>query len=325
MAEADAAIDESLLADIEGLATEIARGGGVILAKYFGAKIEAEYKDKERTDPVTVADRECQQYLVEAISERFPDHGIVGEEDEETESDAEAVAPDTVWILDPLDGTKNFVNGLPIFACSVGVLHRGEPIAGAIWLPWPARPEGSVLHARRGGGAFQDERKLEIPQADTPKGNRLVGLPGSFGASFRFKPTMQKGPGELRVSGSIASELAMTARGTMQYSLFGSPALWDVAAGVVLVVEAGGAVTKGTLKPGGVPLLPPSISWAPGSPLVNWVPGKTTMGEVRRWSSILVAGSPGIVRHVTENLLVASSLRRRVRRTLRWKRSGSGR
>lgn len=325
MADANKAIEMSLLAEIESFATEIARGGGAILAKYFGAKIDAEYKDKERTDPVTIADRECQQYLVEAISKRFPDHGIVGEEDDETESDAEAVASETVWILDPLDGTKNFVNGLPVFACSVGVIHRGEPIVGAIWLPWPARPEGSVLHARQGGGAFQDGLKLEIPQADTPKGNRLVGLPGSFGASFRFKPTMRKGPGELRVSGSIASELAMTARGTMQYSLFGSPALWDVVAGVVLVIEAGGAVTKGTPKPGVVPLLPPSISWAPGSPLLNWDAGKTTMGEVRRWSSILVAGSPGIVRHVTDNLLLASSLGRKVRRTLRWKRSRSGR
>jgi myo-inositol-1(or 4)-monophosphatase len=325
VAEADAAIDDSLLAEIEGLATEIARGGGAILAKYFGAKIDAEYKDKERTDPVTVADRECQQYLVDAISKRFPDHGIVGEEDEESESDAKAVAPDTVWILDPLDGTKNFVNGLPVFACSVGVIHRGEPIAGAIWLPWPAKPEGSVLHARSGAGAFQDGLKLEIPKADTPTGNRLVGLPGSFGASFRFKPTMQKGPGELRVSGSIASELAMTARGTMQYSLFGAPALWDVAAGVVLVAEAGGAVMLGAPKPGTMPLLRPSISWAPGSPLVNWTPGKTTLGEVRRWSVPLVAGSPGIVRHVTDNLMVASSLGRRVRRTLRWKRSGSRR
>ena len=322
---ADAAIDENLLAEIESLTAEIALGGGAILAKYFGAKIDTEYKDKERTDPVTVADRECQRYLVEAISERFPHHGIVGEEDEGNESDAEAVAPNTVWILDPLDGTKNFVNGLPAFACSVGVIHRGEPIAGAIWLPWPAKPEGTVLRARRGGGAFQDGVKLEIPQADTPKGNRLVGLPGSFGASFRFKPTMQRGPGELRVSGSIASELAMTARGTMQYSLFGAPALWDVAAGVVLVAEAGGAVMLGTHKPGAMPLLRPSISWAPGSPLVNWTPGKTTLGELRRWSVPLVAGSPGIVRHVTENLVVASGLRRRVRHTLRWKKYRSGR
>jgi myo-inositol-1(or 4)-monophosphatase len=316
---ADVAIDESLLAEIEDLATEIARVGGAILAKYFGAKIDAEYKDKERTDPVTVADRECQQYLVEAISQRFPDHGIVGEEDEESEGGAEAVVPDTVWILDPLDGTKNFVNGLPIFACSVGVIHRGEPVAGAIWLPWHAKPEGSVLHARRGGGAFQDGIKLEIPQADTPTGNRLVGLPGSFAASFRFKPTMQKGPGELRVSGSIASELSMAARGTLQYALFGAPALWDVAAGVVLVAEAGGVVMLGTHKSGAMPLRRPYINWTPGSPLVNWTPGKTTVGELRRWSVPLVAGSAGIVRHVTDNLVVASSMRRRIRRALRWK------
>lgn len=321
MEDADTTIESSLLSEIEGLAIEIARGGGAILAKYFGTDVATEYKDEDRTDPVTVADYECQQYLVEAITRRFPDHGIVGEEEEGSESDSDAVAPDTVWILDPLDGTKNFVNGLPVFACSVGVIHRGAPIVGAIWLPWHATPEGSVLHARRGGGAFQDGVKLEIPQADTPTGNRLVGLPGSFAAAYRFKPEMRRGPGELRVSGSIAFELAMTARGTMQYSLFGTPALWDVAAGVVLVVEAGGAVMLGDHKLGAMPLLPPSISWRAGSPIGDWIPGKTTLGEVRRWSVPLAAGSPGIVRHVTDNLVLRSSIRRRLRRALRRKRS----
>ena len=324
MVDAGATLKTSLLTEIEVLAAEIARGGGAILAKYFGAKIDAEYKDKARTDPVTIADRECQQYLAEAISKRFPLHGIVGEEDEEDKSNAETVAPDTVWILDPLDGTKNFVNGLPVFACSVGVIHRGMPVAGAIYLPWPAKPEGSVLHARSGGGAFQDGQKLEIPPADTPIGGRLVGLPGSFGASFRFKSTMQKGPGELRVSGSIASEMAMAARGTLQYAIFGSPRLWDVAAGVTLVIEAGGAVMLGNRSAGATPLQRPSLSWTPASPLVNWTPGKTTIGELRRWSPPLLAGSPGIVHHVTDNLMLASSLRRRVSRTLRQKRSGSG-
>jgi myo-inositol-1(or 4)-monophosphatase len=322
--DAGATLETSLLEEIEGLAAEIARGGGAILAKYFGAKIDAEYKDKERTDPVTIADHESQQYLVEAISKRFPLHGIVGEEDEEDKESANAVAADTVWILDPLDGTKNFVNGLPVYACSVGVLHRGMPIAGAIYLPWPAKPEGTVLHARSGGGAFQDGHKLEIPPVDTPVGSRLVGLPGSFGASFRFKPTMQKGPGELRVSGSIASEMAMTARGTLQYAMFGSPRLWDVAAGVALVIEAGGTVMLGSRSAGATPLQRPSLSWTPASPLVKWTLGKATIGELRQWSPPLLAGSPGIVRHLTDNLMLASSLRQRVSRTLRRKRSGSG-
>ncbi|MDP6064332.1 MAG: inositol monophosphatase family protein [SAR202 cluster bacterium] len=323
MVDAGATLETSLLEEVEGLAAEIARGGGVILAKYFGAKIEAEYKDKARTDPVTIADRECQQYLVDAISNRFPLHGIVGEEDDEDKESANAVAPDTVWILDPLDGTKNFVNGLPVFACSVGVIHRGMPVAGAIYLPWPAKPEGSVLHARSGSGTFQDGQKLEIPPADTPIGSRLMGLPGSFGASFRFKSTMQKGPGELRVSGSIAFEMAMAARGTLQYAMFGSPRLWDVAAGVALVIEAGGAVMLGSRSAGGTPLQRPSLSWTPARPLVNWTSGKTTIGELRRWSPPLLAGSPGIVLHMTDNLMLASSLRRRVSRTLRRKRSGS--
>ncbi len=317
MANSDPTMDENLLSMIESLAIEIARGGGAILAEYFGTKVYTEYKDTDRTDPVTVADRECQQYLVEAISHRFPNHGIVGEEDEEIESNAESISPDTVWVLDPLDGTKNFINGLPVYACSVGVIHRGEPIVGAIYLPWPAKTEGTVLHARSGGGAFQDDRKLKIPAVDTPERNRLVGLPESFADTFRFKHEIRRRFGERRLSGSIAFELAMTAQGTMQYSLFIGPRLWDVAAGIVLVIEAGGILLVGSQEPGIVPLMNPSLSWRPGRPLVNWIHGKTTLGEVRQWSAPLIAGSPGIVHNVADNLVLKSSLRRRVSRKLR--------
>jgi len=75
-------IDDQLLIDIEQHAVEIARQGGVILGKYFGQKIKVEYKDKRESDPVSQADRETQDYLYKAIEARFPDHGILGEEDD---------------------------------------------------------------------------------------------------------------------------------------------------------------------------------------------------------------------------------------------------
>ena len=95
-------IDDQLLIDIEQHAVEIARRGGLILGKYFGQKIKVEYKDKRENDPVSQADRETQDYLYKAIEARFPDHGILGEEDDQEKQEDTSPAPDFLWVLDPL-------------------------------------------------------------------------------------------------------------------------------------------------------------------------------------------------------------------------------
>ena len=308
-------IAETLLAEIEAHATELAAGGGAILRRHFGADLEVEYKGEGKNDPVTAVDKESQDYLVRAILDRFPDHGIVGEEDEEKEDSA---APDIVWVLDPLDGTKNFINGLPVFACSVGVLHRGTPVAGALHIPWPGEASGVVLHARRGGGAFLDGERIGITDAGEPAGNRLVGLPGSFGRAFRFDKAMNGKVGDLRISGSIAYEMAMVARGVLQYSLFGAPKLWDVAAGAVLIAEAGGVVLLGSGGRRGISPRPRRLRWrALGSFLDSWQSGTTTLLELREWSGSLLTGSPGVARSVADRLERRRRRRPRLGRLLR--------
>ncbi|MQG83485.1 MAG: hypothetical protein FI702_09250, partial [SAR202 cluster bacterium] len=161
-------IDDKLLIDIEQHAVKIARQGGVILGKYFGQKIKVEYKDKRESDPVSQADRETQDYLYKAIEARFPDHGILGEEDDKEKQEDTSPAPDFLWVLDPLDGTKNFLHGLPVYACSVGVLYKGAPVAGAVFVPWPAEGGGIVFHAHKGGGAFADSELISVHEADEP-------------------------------------------------------------------------------------------------------------------------------------------------------------
>ena len=313
-------LDDTLLAEIEGHAAELARGGGAVLRRHFGADLEVEYKGKGKNDPVTAADRESQDYLVQAIADRFPDHGIVGEEGEE---EGDTPAPDVVWVLDPLDGTKNFINGLPVFACSVGVLHRGVPVAGAIYIPWPGEGGGVVVHARTGGGSFLDGERIGIADAGEPSGNRLVALPGSFGRAFRFGKAMDGKVGELRISGSIAYEMAMVTRGVLQYALFGAPRLWDVAAGAVLIAEAGGVVLLGSGARRGIPLTPRRLRWrAMGSFLYSWQSGMTTLLELRRWSAPLVAGGPGVARYVADRLERRRRLLRSLGRTLRGRRRG---
>jgi len=129
-------MNDSLNINIEKTAIKISIGAGRILSKHFGKIQTVEYKGSGKSDPVSLADREAQDYIKENIATHFPDHGVLSEEDEDIDRGADP-APDYLWIIDPLDGTKNFIAGLPIFGCSVGVLYRGTPIAGAIYLPLP--------------------------------------------------------------------------------------------------------------------------------------------------------------------------------------------
>ena len=113
-------IDISLLEEIEAHAVSIAREAGQIILEHFCKPLEVHFKGKERTDPVTTADHRSEEFLKIGIREKFPQHGILSEEGGVlSKSDSPFV-----WVLDPLDGTSNFMNGLPLFAVSIGVLWK---------------------------------------------------------------------------------------------------------------------------------------------------------------------------------------------------------
>ena len=119
-----------------------------------------DYKDKEQRDPVTDADKTTQEYLSQEITKKFPGHGILGEEGggEEAGDQEDVPSPDFLWVLDPLDGTTNFLNGLPVYASSIGVLYRGRPVAAALFLPWPKPSGGFVLHCHKGPISLESTR-----------------------------------------------------------------------------------------------------------------------------------------------------------------------
>ena len=302
--------NDHLAMEIETAAVEMARGAGALLAECFGRQLTIEYKDKNQLDPVTSADKDTQQYLEAEISRRFPDHGILGEEilpetsgDSAGESsgrtESDDPAPDFLWVLDPLDGTTNFLNGLPVYASSIGILYRGRPIAGAVFIPWPVPAGGLVLHSRRGGGCFADDEPVSVYETEKPVGNRLMGLPGSFSQTTRFDRSLKGSMGEPRITGSIAYELALTAMGAMQYSIFGAPRIWDMLGGTIAVQEAGGTVMtrfKGEKR------------WHPMDSLVpNWDEKPPSIKELRKWVAPLVAGN----RHLAP--LIAHNMRPRFR------------
>ena len=301
--------DSQLAQDIEAAAIEMARGAGEILTGYFGHQLSVEYKDQHQRDPVTSADKETQQFLQDEISRRFPGHGILGEEKLE-EDEPEGPTPDFLWVLDPLDGTTNFLNGLPVYACSIGVLHRGRPLAGALFIPWPSPTGGFVLHCRRGNGCFADGEPVSVLDTEKPIPNRLMGLPGSFGQTTRFHRGLKGGLGELRITGSIAYELAMTAIGAMQYAVFGAPRMWDMLGGAIAVQEAGGAVMVRFRG---------EKNWNPLDSLtLDWEENPPTLKDLRRWVAPVVAGNQTLAPLIAHNM---RSRFRPVAKLRRWARS----
>lgn len=289
--------EQTMYSDLEAKAVEMARHSGEVLHGYFGTDLEVEYKDEKKlAHPVTRADRESQEYLCESILRSFPDHGIIGEEGEDEEEDLPA--KDILWILDPLDGTTNFINGLPIYAVSIGVLHRGIPVAGAIFLPWPGKGGGSVLHARLNGGAHLDGKAISLVQEDasseSPDPKRLSGVPGSFGGQFRVGKGLRGRGGDPRVTGSAVYELAMAATGVFQYVVLGAPRVWDLAAGVAIVKEAGGAVM---VRPSSARQWEPLTSVGP-----FWEHGAPKVSNLRKWVAPILAGNAGAVSVVATNL-----------------------
>ncbi len=229
--------DTETLSRLESLATEMAVKAGRILTGHFGKSIDVEFKSDDKTNPVSQADKESEEYLKSTISSKFPDHRVLGEEG----TDTGAPDADFLWVLDPLDGTVNFLNGFPIYAVSIGVLYKGHPVVGSIWTPFSGRAEGSLYHARLGGGAFRDGERIRVRNNPAPQPGQLMIMPLMFRRRFHQKAGPETPLGEGRNLGSIAYEMAVTASGMLQYSLFSWPGIWDVAGGMALINEAGGA------------------------------------------------------------------------------------
>ena len=290
-----------------------------MLAGHFEALLRVDYKDEAESDPVTLADKETQGFLTESILQRFPDHAVLGEEDDEDAGgDAfprkrECIPgnplPDFVWALDPLDGTRNFVAGLPVYASSIGVLYRGVPVVGAVYVPWPGR-EGRVFHARYGGPALLNGQPVSVRESEGRGGRDLVALPYSFSRVYRLPRSTGRGLGEVRGTGSIAHELAMTASGVFEYTVVTRTHLWDVVAGIVLVRAAGGEAMMTVRKGGLSSPLSTRTHWQPLESIVaDW--DSMTMKDLRAWRETLLIGTPGAVRFLSQNLRTRRRLRRR--------------
>lgn len=204
---------------------------------------------KSGTQAITSTDLEVERRLRSRILGRFPDHAVVGEEEGRTGAEDAA----WVWHLDPVDGTLNYSLGIPAFCTSVGVLHRETPAVGGVIDPL----RGEVFTAARGEGAWLDDARMRVSERRELREavvSHQSSRHGRFVRDARILSAISTRPMKVRRLGSIALELAYVAAGRMDLLLASKKVtqnLYDVAAGILLVEEAGGRISDGEGGPFG--------------------------------------------------------------------------
>jgi myo-inositol-1(or 4)-monophosphatase len=214
-------------------AAEIAREAGAIVTNYGERKIGFELKGEY--DLVTEADRASERLIVERLQSHFPTHGIVAEEGGGGEGTS-----DYRWYVDPLDGTTNFAHGFPAYNVTMALEHAGELIAGVVFDPL----RNEMFAAERGSGAYLNNRRIHVSKAARIESSLVAtGFPSrkrheNVNVHFYYQLAMMSHG--VRRAGSAALDLAYVACGRLDaFWEFGlNP--WDIAAGVLLVREAGG-------------------------------------------------------------------------------------
>ena len=216
----------------------IAREAGALLLTYFNPQIKIEYKGD--VDLVTAADRASEKLIVERLQAKWPQHGIVGEEG--TRSD---IGAEYRWLVDPLDGTTNFAHGYPVFCVSIALVRHDDQLEVGV-LYDPTRDE--LFAAERGGGATLNGAPMHVSKtAQLGESILGTGFPSHKrhkNPNIHFYQQITLRSHGVRRAGSAALDLANVASG--RYDGFWEFNLnpWDTAAGVLIVQEAGGTVTR---------------------------------------------------------------------------------
>ena len=195
-----------------------------------------------------------------------------------------------------------------MFAASIGVLDKGVPVVGCVFLPSPKDSKGDIFHARAGGGAFRNSEPINVSTDKKPRKSRVSVFPAAYQQSFRFKDEFRKSFGDLRSPGSTVYEIAMTACGVMQYAMFAHPWIWDVTAGIVLVKEAGGVA----LNPNNNYSSWESFPGFKGSDGTDLSPT-----DLELCRSPWLFSNPDIASFITRNLIPRSSLGKKVSSVMR--------
>jgi myo-inositol-1(or 4)-monophosphatase len=223
---------------IINIAVEAARAAGNIIIRAMKRLDSVKIAEKHPNDYVTEVDQRVEQEIISIIQKAYPSHGILGEEG------GELPGNDYQWIIDPIDGTRNFIHGFPHFAISIAIAHKNKIEHGVIYDP--VRQE--LFTASRGKGAQLNEHRIRVSQRKHL--NECL-----LGTGFAYRHVTQDHSvqtqimqavipicGDIRRAGAATLDLAYVACGRLDGFWELGLHLWDIAAGILLVKEAGGIV-----------------------------------------------------------------------------------
>jgi myo-inositol-1(or 4)-monophosphatase len=217
------------------IAVRAARSAGNVITRNMDRIDQLSVQTKDRNDFVSEVDRQAEHEIIHILRKAYPNHGILAEESGERKGD------DYQWIIDPLDGTTNFLHGFPHFAVSIGLRHKGRLEQAVVYDPL----QRELFTATRGSGAHLNDRRIRVSPRRELDGALL-------GTGFPFRTQQHLDPyldmfralfphtAGIRRAGSAALDLAYVAAGRLDGFWEIGLSIWDMAAGVLLIQEAGG-------------------------------------------------------------------------------------
>lgn len=217
------------------IAVRAARAAGNVIVRHQNRIESLNVVEKERMDFASEVDRLAEAEIIRELRRAYPDHGILAEES------GEVAKGRATWVIDPLDGTHNYLRGIPHCCVSIALVERGTPTAAVIFDPF----RGDLYTASKGDGAFVNDRRMRVSKRESLDGAMLgTGFPYRQRAHLdtqlaMVRALLQRGE-DLRRTGSAALDLAYVASGRLDGYFEIGLKPWDLAAGCLLVQEAGG-------------------------------------------------------------------------------------
>ena len=264
------ALPAAAAAALETTAVQLAQAAGTQIAAAVNGELAVQFKATRpewaaNSNPVSQVDQSVEGFIRAQLAREYPQAAVIGEEQAPSGPPGAALS----WVIDPIDGTSNFINGVPLYACSIGVLHEGWPVAGAIWCASSHAVGPGVYHAHAGGPLCFNGQPIVRRTPGTWRG-----LAAEHGRASRYGATW-----DIRVLGTAAVEFAWVACGLLRLAHMPRPGLWDAAAGLVLLHAAGCS----------------ALTWEQGQwvPLVQFKPPASRQGRssLADWKQPVLIGA----------------------------------
>lgn len=225
-------------------AIKAARRAGDMITRASRDLERVQVSRKGHNDYVTEVDKAVEEAIIEILADAYPAHSFLGEESGERQPEADKIAKGGVeyqWVIDPLDGTTNFIHGFPHYAVSIAALHRGQAVHAVIYDP----TSNEIFTASRGNGAFLDDRRMRVSEQrnyhEALIGAHVSGSGGALTTTSPFAGLLTE-CAAVRRTGSTVLDLVYVASGRLDGFCATNLKPWDMAAGALIAAEAGALV-----------------------------------------------------------------------------------